>query len=96
MDAKKIGEAIRMARVKRRMSQGTLAELVGVTKPAISNWECGKTSLKAEYFLKVVEILELENEFFKKKPSKPVDIAIEKLAEMEKQIAQLREDLVPC
>lgn len=35
----KIAEAIRMARLAKRLSQKAIAELVGVTQQAVSDWE---------------------------------------------------------
>lgn len=51
-----MGDRIRTLRSSRRMSQESLAEILGVTGSAVSQWEGGNTkNIKTETFLKICE-----------------------------------------
>ena len=53
-----IGDRIRQCRIARGMTQLQLAEAVGVTKGAVSQWELGGTkNVKLDTFLRLVEVL---------------------------------------
>lgn len=43
MAFQELGPAIREARTKKGMSQGSLAEALGVTQPSVSAWEAGRS-----------------------------------------------------
>ena len=44
---KSLGSALRQEREKRNLSQQEIAEKLGVTKMAVSNWESGNRSMYA-------------------------------------------------
>lgn len=52
-----LGERIRAARLKRGMSQERLADAMGVSKGAVSQWESNATSPRREYLSPLAEIL---------------------------------------
>lgn len=52
------GERIKIARMEKGYSSEKLAELMGVTRVAVSSWENNKTSPSAEKQRKLAEILE--------------------------------------
>ena len=45
---KSLGEALRNKRQEKNLSQEYVAQRLGVTKMAVSNWETGKRSMYAE------------------------------------------------
>jgi transcriptional regulator with XRE-family HTH domain len=45
---KSLGEALRNKRQEKNLSQEYVAQQLGVTKMAVSNWETGKRSMYAE------------------------------------------------
>jgi transcriptional regulator with XRE-family HTH domain len=57
MNATAKSNPIRSARTRRRLTQAQLAEQVGVTKGAISQWEQGATRPMPDTALKLLEIL---------------------------------------
>ncbi len=69
-----IGEAIKNLRAKRGVSQDALAEMVGVSRQAISNWENGKTQPDADTLAKLGAIFDISvdsiirNDISEKKP----------------------------
>ena len=54
-----IGSRIREARIKRHMSQADLAVKANISLPHISNIEKGKTSMKLESFIRIIEALQV-------------------------------------
>lgn len=54
-----VGSRIREARIKRRMSQADLAVKANISLPHISNIEQGKTSMKLESFIRIIEALQV-------------------------------------
>ena len=54
-----IGSRIRDARINRRMSQADLAAKANISLPHISNIEKGKTSMKLETFIRIIEALQV-------------------------------------
>ena len=59
IDLKKIGERIRNARQKLGMSQATLAEKAGLSVPAISEIENGKTNMQLVTFARIVVAMQV-------------------------------------
>lgn len=55
-----LGDAIREAREKKRLSQEQLGEFFGVTKSAVSAWESGKAIPDPRKFSKLIEVLDLK------------------------------------
>jgi len=51
------GERIRKARESRGMSQGALAEALGVRQPAVSHWEQGRREPSIWYKLALADVL---------------------------------------
>ena len=54
---KSLGEALRKKRQEKNLSMDYVAQLLGVTKMAVSNWETGKRSLYAETLRSYCRIL---------------------------------------
>ena len=49
---------IRKIRKRRKMSQGSIAALIGVTQAAVSQWESGKTTPTAQNIIDLARILD--------------------------------------
>ena len=65
-DLKKIGENIRKAREKKKMSQTELADRVGWDLPNVSRLESGGTNATAKTLIKVAKAIGINpGEFFK-------------------------------
>lgn len=54
-----IGSRIREARINRHMSQADLAVKANISLPHISKIEKGKTSMKLESFIRIIEALQV-------------------------------------
>lgn len=54
-----IGPRIREARVGRRMSQADLAAKANISLPHVSAIETGKTNMKLESFIRIIEALQV-------------------------------------
>lgn len=50
-------ERLRQKRLELKLTQQQLANLVGVTKPAVSQWEKGESRIKPEHLFKLAAIL---------------------------------------
>jgi transcriptional regulator with XRE-family HTH domain len=57
MDAKKLGKKIKLARIKKDMTQADLAEATGILQKSISNYETGQALPTLETLEKMVKIL---------------------------------------
>jgi transcriptional regulator with XRE-family HTH domain len=58
MDTETMGERIRMLRLARGLSQQQLADRLGVTTGAVSQWESSSTeNIKLRTFLELCEVL---------------------------------------
>ena len=49
---------IRKIRERKKISQGSIAALIGVTQAAVSQWESGKTTPTAQNIIDLARILE--------------------------------------
>ena len=49
---------IRKIRERKKISQGSLAALIGVTQAAVSQWESGKTTPTAQNIIDLARILD--------------------------------------
>ena len=58
-DTQLIGSRIGEARINRHMSQADLAVKANISLPHISNIEKGKTSMKLESFIRIIEALQV-------------------------------------
>jgi transcriptional regulator with XRE-family HTH domain len=71
------GERIRAAREAIGMSQQELADLLGVTKAAVSSWENGRFRASAEHYDQLADALQVPLAFLAlgagKPPQKPSD-----------------------
>lgn len=54
-----VGSRIREARINRHMSQADLAVKANISLPHISNIEQGKTGMKLESFIRIIEALQV-------------------------------------
>lgn len=61
---KHIGTYIRMYRQNKGISQSKLAEMVNVTRIAISEWENCKRIPSREHFCKICDVLDIPVDFF--------------------------------
>lgn len=52
-----LGERIKVERTKAKMSQEKLAELVGVSRQAVTKWESGQSSPSTENLFRIAEVL---------------------------------------
>lgn len=57
---KHLGEAIRAARKAKKMTLTTLAGQLGISYPAVQQWEAGKTEPSTDNLLKVCRILDID------------------------------------
>ena len=73
-----IGRNIRRFRNEKNMTQDQLAEKLGVTRQAVSNWENGKTQPEVETVGKIAEVLEVTLEDLLHDKPKKVHVAVEK------------------
>lgn len=58
-----IGQAIKELRVKKNMTQGTLAERIGMSVNAVSSWELGKTFPPNESIKRLCEAFEVPQSY---------------------------------
>lgn len=66
-----LGRRIRTWRVRRQMSQATLADLTGITQSTLSNYENGKRDLPVSTLLKLAEHLDVDLEDLAGRPMRP-------------------------
>jgi transcriptional regulator with XRE-family HTH domain len=65
---------IKYYRKKAGITQKQLAELVGVTSTAVSNWESGQNSINTEILFKVCEVMNVSlNDIYSATPSASLD-----------------------
>ena len=57
-----IGKTIKKLREEKSMTQYNLAEKLNVTRPAVSNWETGKTSPDIDTLFKLSQIFDVSME----------------------------------
>ncbi len=60
MDKDKIGDFIKELRQNNNMSQNDLAEIIPISREAISKWECGRTSPEITSLLRLCEIFDVK------------------------------------
>lgn len=58
-----IGQAIKELRIKKNMTQGTLAERIGMSVNAVSQWELGKTFPPKDSIARLCEALEVPQSY---------------------------------
>lgn len=58
-----IGERISALRTEKELSQGELAQLLGVSRQAVSKWESDKSSPDTLNLIKLCEVLDTEVEY---------------------------------
>ena len=54
------GQTLRQVRRSQGLSQGDLAEMVGVTTPTVSKWESGAVTIRDSHKVKVAAALNTE------------------------------------
>lgn len=64
MNLRKLGEKIQTAREEKRMTQGQLADAIGCSQSALSNYEKGKRRIYLSQLEKLSEVLEKPLEYF--------------------------------
>ncbi len=60
-----VGEQIRLARLRRRLSADQLAERTGISRRTIYSIEKGSSSVSIGYYLNVLKVLGLEKDILK-------------------------------
>lgn len=55
-----LGKALRTAREQRHLTQGQLAKKIGVSRPAVGQWEAGDNEPSTAHLIKACEILGLD------------------------------------
>lgn len=55
-----IGQRLREARIKRKLSQEELGNMIGVSKVSVCGYEKGKRTPTMEVFLSIVDILDVD------------------------------------
>ena len=69
---KQFGSFIKYARLRRKLSQGEVAEMIGVTQAYYHYMEYGKRQISLELALHICEVMGLDfNDFLKEKRKKP-------------------------
>lgn len=86
-----IGSRIRSERIKRKWSQETLGDLIGVSKVAISKYERGLEQPKMQKFEKLVEILELTPNYLL---GSDIDVICEDDSNYHKVISKMDLDII--
>ncbi len=66
-----LGRRIRTWRVRRQLSQATLASSIGVTQSTLSNYENGKRDLSVSILLKLADNLDVDLEDLTGHTSRP-------------------------
>lgn len=64
MNLSELGYKIQMAREEKRMTQGQLADAIGCSQSALSNYEKGKRRIYLSQLEKLSEVLEKPLEYF--------------------------------
>jgi transcriptional regulator with XRE-family HTH domain len=59
MELKGIGQTIRVARIKKGMTQADLAETLGVSQGAVGQWEQGITTPRPRHIVRLSALLEI-------------------------------------
>ena len=59
MDMKGIGQMIRLARIKKGMTQADLAETIGVSQGAVGQWENGMTIPRPKHIVRLSSLLDI-------------------------------------
>ena len=59
MELKGIGQTIRLARIKKGMTQAELAETIGVSQGAVGQWEHGMTIPRPNHIVRLSALLEI-------------------------------------
>jgi transcriptional regulator with XRE-family HTH domain len=55
-----VGKAIRERRIELKLSQQSVANKVGISRGAYSQYETGKNTITMEIWFKIAEVLELD------------------------------------
>lgn len=82
---------IKQLRQSKNMSQGDLADLLGITQTAISQWECGRTFPSTEMLTRLAEIFGVSTDYIigedeKKAPAEADAEEVGKLTFLEKMV----------
>lgn len=60
--ARALGERLRMARLRRRITEGEMAVRVGVSRPTIRRLEAGELTVSIAVLARVLEVLALDED----------------------------------
>ena len=71
------GDTIRKYRIKKGLNQPQLAQMLGVTKNAIPNWEAGRARPDINYILAMCDVLGISISTFFGSPTNAADLPIE-------------------
>lgn len=95
---KNLAEIIRVARIKKGISQTELAKLVGVSNISVCTWEKGKHFPSIDVFLRLVELLNIHDEVFgraleKENANEILKSISSKLESLDKRISRIEKSL---
>jgi transcriptional regulator with XRE-family HTH domain len=60
-DLKKLGEKIKSARIKKKITQKELGRKLGYAQPIVNCWENGKREPGANTYIKLIKILDIND-----------------------------------
>ncbi|MEA3362884.1 MAG: helix-turn-helix transcriptional regulator [Thermodesulfobacteriota bacterium] len=55
-----LGQALKSARTKKRLTQDQAGKLVGITQAMVSRFECGESNIRIDTLFRLLSALELE------------------------------------
>lgn len=87
----KINEIIKEFRLKKKLSQKDVAEVMGVSNVAVSKWESGENRIYAEDFEKLKEFLGIKTTENERDRTPTKKIFLERFHELEKRITSLEQ-----
>ena len=89
-----LGEIIKIARIKKKLSQEKLAQILGVTKGAISSWENNRYAPDGKVLVKLAMKLDIVEQLFPgyiKRNAAMAEKENARLAGLEKRVAALEQ-----
>jgi transcriptional regulator with XRE-family HTH domain len=95
-DSSAIGERIRLARQERRMTQERLAELVGVTRSAVAQWETGRAGQITGNLSRIASVLDVTVEHLMHGTHSPAVDAARQLRGDESAMLRLYRECAPA
>lgn len=91
-----LGKRIKQARELKKMTQETLAEMIGVSRTAIARWESGETDPTVEHLISLSNLLDVNASYLLGTNNKDhiIEILKEMSATLDQIAAMLREETI--